>query len=49
MQNAFPVSEEGVHLVFYVFTPYDYLPQDFLPVVDVVVYVPLSVIFAWGK
>jgi hypothetical protein len=38
-QNAFPVSEEGVHLVVYLFTPYDYRPPDLRPVVVVVVVV----------
>ena len=39
-----PLLEEGAHLVFMFFIPYDNLPQDILPVVDVVVMVLFVII-----
>ncbi|HEY2583591.1 MAG TPA: hypothetical protein VGI43_17395 [Mucilaginibacter sp.] len=40
-QNALLFLEEGAHLVFYIFTPYDYLPPRLIPVVVNVVDVVL--------
>lgn len=45
-KKAFLFAEEGFHLVFifYVFTPYDYLPPRFMPVVIIVVIMVLLIV-----